>query len=120
MAYTKITRITKRPFTISCDGTNYYVGSGGKVWQIVVSGLAKTILANVAPEEITAMAADGTTYLYIGTNKGRVVRITTANGTKVSMGVRLRGEIISMFLKTTTLYIGLSNGVIYTHSTTAD
>jgi ligand-binding sensor domain-containing protein len=120
MAFTAITRITKRPFTISGDGTNYYVGSGGKVWQIVVSGLAKTILANIAPEEITAMIGDGTTYLYVGTNKGRIVRITTANGTKTSMGVLLRGEIIAMSLKTTTLYIGLSNGKIYTHSTTPD
>ena len=103
---------------IASDGTNLYIGLKGKVRQVVIATGVKTTLASVHPAEITAMASDGTTYLYVGDNRGQLNRVTISGGAVTLMEKNVGAAIVAIFLKTATLYMVLSNGRLASRSAT--
>lgn len=117
MALTPIIELPEKTISIYCEGTNIYAGcDDGKIHKIVITGLAHTI-KKVLSENPTAMTSDAT-YLYVGTDKGRVLKITIADGTLATLEGSGNSSIISIWLNSTTLYMGLADGRIVSRATT--
>lgn len=66
--------------------------------------------------EVVASAQDGT-YVYLGTNKGEVIRYTISGGA-VTVLANVSGKIVSMSLYSGVLYVGLADGKLVSVTTT--
>ena len=66
--------------------------------------------------EVTASAQDGT-YVYLGTNKGDVIRYTISGGTVTTL-TNVGGKIVSMSLYSGLLYVGIDGGKLVSVATT--
>ncbi len=66
--------------------------------------------------EVVASAQDGD-YLYLGTNKGEVIRYTIDGGAVATLA-RLSGAVASMAVYSGLLYVGLAGGQLVSVATT--
>jgi len=66
--------------------------------------------------EVMASAQDGT-YVYLGTNKGDVIRYTIADGVVATL-TNVGGNIKSMSLYSGLLYVGIDGGKLVSVATT--
>jgi len=66
--------------------------------------------------EVTASAQDGT-YVYLGTNKGDVIRYAISGGAVTTL-TNVNGKIISMSLYSGLLYVGIAGGKLVSVATT--
>lgn len=66
--------------------------------------------------EVVASSQDGT-YLYLGTNKGDVLKYAISGGTVTTLA-NVGGEIASMSLYSGVLYVGIAGGKLVSVTTT--
>jgi len=66
--------------------------------------------------EVTASAQDGT-YVYLGTDKGDVIRYAISGGAVTTL-TNVNGKIISMSLYSGLLYVGIAGGKLVSVATT--
>ncbi|PKN36686.1 MAG: hypothetical protein CVU62_13210 [Deltaproteobacteria bacterium HGW-Deltaproteobacteria-2] len=74
--------------------------------------MATVAIAKVFDAQVTASETDGT-YVYLGTNKGDIIRFTIATEV-VSTIASLGSKIKSMSIYSGVLYCGLANGSLAT------
>jgi len=72
-------------------------------------------IVKVLDGKVTASETDGT-YVYLGNNKGEVLRYTIADSTVTTLA-SLGSRIKSMSIYSGVLYVGLANGELVTVTT---
>jgi len=76
-----------------------------------------TILQQITGETITASCTLGTT-VYLGTNKGRIYKHTIAGGALTAKPIaNLGSPIMSMSMYSSVLYVGITDGTLYSIAT---
>ena len=105
--------------SICTDGTNLYYGATDHaLWQLVISGGARTKLVNFN-EKIVAVATDNTSvFVLLGT--GRIQKVTIATSAVAELAtqpIMQNVEGTSMTYYSNTLYIADKGGNIYSVTT---